>query len=370
MSPQDSAQTRLCEACGAVVGRTQLFCHRCTFPVSVPALAELDSADLDLCLSSLSELLREVGAERAEPTEPFLAYLSAFWLRPETALILAAEAQAIASLPPHAGPWLDLGCGDGVHAALYRGWRFESQFDVFQCVDPSARDIFHHWDRSRFRAEVVRRGEPIDLGIDIKSTAVERASALGAFHRVQRADATSLPIEAQSVGTIYSNMLRDLGDPLPAALAECRRVLRPGGRLILSAMTPDYPHSLHFVARARATSDPALAERLLRLDRGRSVFCRRQLTPQQWSAVLASAGLTLERAVPIVGPRIIRFWDVGLRPFSPALLAWRDRLGAAGLLNRLKPALVAAAGELLAPLARDPLAGGSPCMQLLVAVRP
>jgi len=135
---------------------------------------------------------------------------------------LYAEAMAVRSLGSElSGPWLDLGCGDGIHAALRMGWRFDSQFDAFQSLDLQARDIYHHWDRSRFAVGVERPGGITDFGIDIKPTAVERARALGVFGKVECADACKLPMQDGSVGAIFSNMLRDLAEPLPGALGEC-----------------------------------------------------------------------------------------------------------------------------------------------------
>ncbi len=81
-------------------------------------------------------------------------------------------------------------------------------------------------------------------------------------------------------------------------------------------------------------------EQLLRLDRGRSVFCRPQLSQDDWRMLLARHGLKLSNVRPIVGPGIIRFWDVGLRPFSIALLKQRQAWKDAGALPLVKPGAV------------------------------
>src|SRR5882724_2799432 len=270
--PQSSAA---CNACGQLNAPDSLFCPRCTAPLSVAALQDLDATDLNLCRSALFQILADLTRAPAPPTTAphdeslWKSYLAAFWLRPETALILYAEAMAIRSLHDRTtGPWLDLGCGDGIHAALTAGWTFDTSFDAFQSVDLDAKDIFHHWDPTRFQAKATHRGRTIDHGIDIKPTAVARANALCVFGRVECADARTLPLADGSIGTIFSNMLRDLGDPLPAALRECRRVLRKDGVLLLSAMTQQYAKSLYFVPSARdaqAAGDIPLAQRLLRL---------------------------------------------------------------------------------------------------------
>jgi SAM-dependent methyltransferase len=267
------------------------------------------------------------------------------------------------------GPWLDLGCGDGIHAALRMGWKFDSRFDAFQSLDLHAKDIYHHWDRSQFQVGIEQAGRMMDFGIDIKPTAAERAKALGVFGRVECGDACNIPLQDESVGTIFSNMLRDLGEPLPAALRECRRVLREDGTLLLSAMTPAYAGSLYFVNAARAAQnagDVQRAARLLRLDRGRSVFCQQQLTPAQWQSLLGQAGLEVVHLAPIVSPAVIRFWDIGLRPFSLALLRQRQAWADAGVLGAIKSAAVDFIHAQLAPLVKQLDAGPDACMNILV----
>jgi SAM-dependent methyltransferase len=362
-----------CPICGHENSPAALFCARCTSPVAVVALHELSDADRRRCLTALFEVLwdssrGDATGERAIDEDLWQGYLSAFWLRPETALVLYAEACAIRALDlPADAPWLDLGCGDGIHAALYSGWRFEQVFDAFSSLDLLAADMYNRFDTADFSAAVERAGRRVQYAIDIKETAVARANALGVFGDVRQADATALPLADASVGVIFSNMLRDLGEPLPAALRECRRVLRADGTLLLSAMTPAYAESLYFVPEARlaeAEGEPDRAAQLLKLDRGRSVFCQRQLSREQWERLLAEAGLRLHGLHPIVGGRVIQFWDVGLRPFIHALLGQRESWRNAKVLREVKASLLDGLDYVLRPLLRG-ITDGTRCMQLL-----
>jgi SAM-dependent methyltransferase len=361
-----------CPVCNHDNPPTALFCARCTSPVAVVPLHELTDPDRRQCLAALFEVLAQASSAPAQSAtidaDLWQAYLSVFWLRPETALILYAEARALHALNLSASiPWLDLGCGDGIHAALYSGWRFDPTFDAFASLDLAAPDMYNRFDPTQFSVRIERAGRRVDHGIDIKSTAVARAQALGIFDHVHQADATALPLPEASIGVIFSNMLRDLGDPLPAALKECRRVLTDDGVLLLSAMTPAYAPSLYFAPAARqaeAQGDTERASQLLKLDRGRSVFCQRQLTTDQWQHLLSAAGLRLHAVHPIVGDRAIRFWDIGLRPFIHALLAQRQSWQTANVLREVKPSLLAGLNYLLQPLL-DSLTQGTPCMQLL-----
>ncbi len=362
-----------CEICGVENDAQALFCKGCTAPLGVVSLSELGEADHRACLSALVETLTDAGTSDAsmpDDHDPELwnAYLSAFWLRPETAIILYAESLAIARLSNRLGePWLDLGCGDGIRSAISGGWRFGPNFDAFQSVDLSAADIYHQWNPSEFSAPIERRGRSIAFGVDIKDTAVSRAKALGIYGAVHQADATRLPLADKSVRTIFSNMLRDLGDPLPGALRECRRVLRDDGILLISAMTPAYRRNLYFEPRARAAEAEGnleLAKQFLRLDRGRSVFCQRQLSVEQWQNVLGECGMKVIDVAPIVGPAVIRFLDVGLRPFSIALLKLRKRWIEHGILDQIKPIAMDGMTRFLDWLLKLRCVG-EPCMNLL-----
>jgi len=56
--------------------------------------------------------------------------------------------------------------------------------------------------------------------------------------RCIEADARSLPFEAASFDLVFSNLMLQWVQPLDAALAEIRRVLRPGGLLLASSFGP------------------------------------------------------------------------------------------------------------------------------------
>lgn len=107
--------------------------------------------------------------------------------------------------PPQAA--LDLGCGTGAGA---------------------------HAIKQRFpRAQVT--------AADIAAPMLERARRHSRFWRPIRcveADARSLPFEAASFDLVFTNLMLQWVQPLDAALAEIRRVLRPGGLLLASSFGP------------------------------------------------------------------------------------------------------------------------------------
>ncbi|HEY1628910.1 MAG TPA: hypothetical protein VGF52_03560, partial [Tepidisphaeraceae bacterium] len=125
---------------------------------------------------------------------------------------------------------------------------------------------------------------------------------------------------------------------------------------------------LYFAPAAREAErngDSQSARELIRLDRGRSVFCRRQLSVRDWQSLLGERGLRVKAVHPVVGPAIIRFWDIGLRPFTMQLLRQRQQWRDAAALAAIKPAAMSILASTLQPLLEQ-LMAGEPCMNLLV----
>lgn len=89
------------------------------------------------------------------------------------------------------------------------------------------------------RAQVVA----IDLALPMLREANKQAGwwKLGSNRTFARvcADARALPLGEATVDVLYSNLCLQWIDDLPAALAGLRRVLRPGGLLLVSTFGPD-----------------------------------------------------------------------------------------------------------------------------------
>lgn len=350
----------LCPVCARGNAPAAAFCFACGAFLATRA-EPLGGDDLRICLDALLETTLEArrgAATAAEPDDLLHAYLSAFWLRPETAVTQAVEARLLAPLLRAAGPpVLDVGCGDGIHTSLLFGWRFEDGFDAFQQVDPSKSDIFDAAPAQALAVPIARRGQPIDCGVDIKASTVARARALGTFREAREADATALPFADGAFATVHSNAVANLDDAvLDEILKECSRVLRPGGTLLLVAAGDGYEDALYYHPRARAFEAAGRAEdaqRFHRLDRGRSGPLIRSRSAGSWRQRLAQASLDYESGHTYLSPALLRFWDTGLRPFAGVVTPWVDSLRRSAAFVDTKRGFVAALEALLAPLGAE-----------------
>jgi SAM-dependent methyltransferase len=90
--------------------------------------------------------------------------------------------------------------------------------------------------RGGYGLEIARRTGARLLGVDFSAVAIERAreNAVGADAEFTVGDLTDTGLQDGTVDAIMSVDAMQFADPYPAGIAECRRVLLPGGRLVLT----------------------------------------------------------------------------------------------------------------------------------------
>jgi ubiquinone/menaquinone biosynthesis C-methylase UbiE len=114
------------------------------------------------------------------------------------ALLRSVEATLVAAATPLPTPVLDLGCGDG-----------------------------------DFGSRSLRDAQT--LGIDSSVASIAEAHGRYPERSYCAASATQLPLVADSMGAVVANSVLEHIADLEGALAECARLLRPGGQLVVTA---------------------------------------------------------------------------------------------------------------------------------------
>ncbi|WP_027946840.1 class I SAM-dependent methyltransferase [Amycolatopsis taiwanensis] len=115
-------------------------------------------------------------------------------------------------------------------------WRYRSAF--FELVPDSGRSTLDlGCGEGRVARDLAARGHRV-TGVDASPTLIGAASAAHPEGEYTVADAADLPFPDDSFDlAIAYNSLIDVDD-LPGAVREAGRVLRPGGRLVLSILHP------------------------------------------------------------------------------------------------------------------------------------
>jgi SAM-dependent methyltransferase len=172
-------------------------------------------------------------------------------------------------------PILDLGCGDG--------W----------------------FGRMLYRSEVA-------CGIDRSGGEVSQAKRSGVYRYALIAKAGCLPFRSDAWNTLVANSTLEHMIELDAALAEIRRVLRPGGRLYATVPGEHFAELLFHARWLRRIGARALAAAYGRwLNRWLDHFYCWDV--ETWRLSLARAGLELLSAEPLLPGSAIAVWD-GLLP--------------------------------------------------------
>lgn len=166
----------------------------------------------------------------------------------------------------------------------------------------------------------------VDWGVDINPHEVERCARDNAvYRRVGCMDARRLKFANGVFATVFANCVMEHIPDLPRVLAECRRVLQPGGSLI--ATVPLIEMNRHLLLKN------AWYGRL----RAGQLQHRHLMAENAWVAALCQAGFATVQTTPYLFARLCELWDRVDGPFCMG--AGRLTLGRAyRFMLRLMPA--------------------------------
>jgi SAM-dependent methyltransferase len=201
-------------------------------------------------------------------------------------------------------------------------------------------------------------------GLDLRLADLSRARRGGTHRHVVGADARRLPFGDSRFGTIIANnVLCCLPHGLDAALAEIRRVLRPGGLLLAAVPTPAFNDVL-LPGRVLGPVAPTL-KRLYVRRLERRLGHATVLAEQEWRQRFERQGLMVEQCERYAASASGWWWSLlfsqPLRVFGLLRLPGVRRLG--------KPLATLLFARLFAHLYRRDAVAGPPFGFILIAAR-
>ena len=254
-------------------------------------------------------LLREAVA--TAPQQP----ATAFWRALELEHLVASGAL------PLAGDGLDLGCGDGAVTVLL------------------ARTLTARWSL---------------VGVDPDPHEAALARGRELYDRVHATSGAEIPEPDDAFDFVLSNSVLEHVLEIEPVLREAARILRPGGRLVITVPGPEFTAMLRgpsFLGRA-ATGTRDRSAYVSAVDRRLAHI--RYWSAAEWETGLDAAGLTLVSTSSYLTQPELRRWETlsnatgGLvsRLSGATPLRAQQRLG----LRRLLPAPIRAGAAAISPL--------------------
>lgn len=153
--------------------------------------------------------------------------------------------------------------------------------------------------------------EPCDVGLDISRRDLEISREAKIYRSIVQGDARRLPFPDAAFETVMSvSVLEHIPDVLPF-FAEARRVLKPGGTLVISMPLVDMDAYMAFPPVARKIGLGFAADAYVKWVH-RSFKHINLHEPEWWLTAVRDAGFTIEREQRIISRAATRAFDVGL----------------------------------------------------------
>jgi SAM-dependent methyltransferase len=183
-------------------------------------------------------------------------------------------------------PLLDVGCGDGHFAAT--------------CL----------------------QGGAVDAAIDLNVVRLAEAADSGAYRQVLAASGVTLPFPDGAFAGVVSNCALEHIPDFEGALAEIARVLRPGGKLVITVPSEHFSTSLFWARLCRRLGLPAAGAAYERWFR-RISTAYHTYNLEGWLRRLRTAGLRPETWTSYLGPDAMSFFDLSHYYGAPTLVSKR-----------------------------------------------
>ena len=250
--------------------------------------------------------------------------LSVYWLRPETAIWRTLDAIQLQKIK-FIRPIVDIGCGDGIFTFSTFGGKVDANYDVYRTMrktDKFFSGIDIHDQTSKISFKITRKPErDIDLGLDWKKNLLTKAKKLKNYQKLIRHDANEqLPIEKNAFKTVFSNTFYWLND-IRHILNEAKRICHESGKIVIFVPDKKFQESLIFNQYFSKKQKWAKM-----LDRGISNNIKHCYSLNEWKNIFSEVGLRVSHHSNYGTEQLVKFWSVGLRPYSPFLIEMANNL--------------------------------------------
>lgn len=175
-----------------------------------------------------------------------------------------------------------------------------------------------------FLAEVAF-GEKLETGIDLDPQEVKRAVKRGSYQKALCVSATDMPFPSRSFHTVISNCVLEHIPDIDGALAEISRVLKPGGRLMITVPSECFSHDSFFRRTLQRIGLGGLGRWYV--DRLNAVFKHYHVDDAEtWRKRLRKAGLRVQKCDYLVPMKTFHTYERWIAPAMPAKI-WKALFG-------------------------------------------
>lgn len=259
-----------------------------------------------------------------EQTEILKNFLNAYWIRPETAIWRTLDTMLLRKLE-FIKPIIDIGCGDGLFIFTLFGGKIDSNYDVYRTMNKVGgffQGVDIHDQRNQIRLKVTRKPKTsVDVGLDWKKNLLSKAKKLQIYKKLIKHNANqNLPIKDNEFKTVFSNTFYWMND-INHIIRESKRICHKEGKIVI--LVPDKRFRKSLIYNQYLSNGHLWAKML---DRGIYKNARHCYSHKEWKSIFSKAGLKIDKHENYATEQLVKFWSIGLRPYSPFLIEMANNL--------------------------------------------
>ena len=244
--------------------------------------------------------------------------LNVYWLRPETAIWRTLDILLLKKIT-FSKPILDIGCGDGIFTFFAFDGKVGNDYDVYRTIKNTGKffnGIDIHDQSNNVIPKIIKKSKvKIDYGLDWKINLLKKAKNLQNYEKLIKHDANSiLPFNDKKFETIFSNTFYWMND-IEHILKESKRICDDDGKIVI--FVPDEKFKQSLIFNDYLSTGQTWAKML---DRGISNNIKHCYSLKKWKSIFSKVGLKIDFHSNYGTEQLVKFWSIGLRPYSPFLI--------------------------------------------------